>query len=342
MNVSTIKSLAWLAAAGLTAGLCWNVYEFWQAKQLGIELFDQQAAKARLGAEFASEPIQLSTIKASVIDKTFYKLNWTGKEKPPEPVEPTEPEATKPKAVPVETLARILLIQEDSDAPAASSVLIAYRAASQVTSYPLGHSLKVGDALAAPHDAAFVKAISAMEGVTFRFEVADGEEAREDEVLLPAAFEKGIEIAWVGADGEVREPNKTVAIKVVDNPPPYNPKLTTPIGTNHYQVGSEDAFLFGDDAAGIIAREVRHRRHRDLRTGKFDGIELQKVQAGGIASRHGAQDGDIVKSINGHPVTSTSEAITYVKNSQDGTTTWVVVVENRGRERTVTYESPQE
>ena len=80
--------------------------------------------------------------------------------------------------------------------------------------------------------------------------------------------------------------------------------------------------------------------HRDPRTGKFDGIEIQSVQAGGIAARHGAKEGDIIKSINGHPVTSSSEAITFVKNNQESTSTWIVVVENKGRERTVTYESP--
>ena len=59
-------------------------------------------------------------------------------------------------------------------------------------------------------------------------------------------------------------------------------------------------------------------------------------------SEHGGQDGDIIKSINGHPVTSTAEAITYVKNNEDKYNVWEVVVENKGKSRTVTYESPQD
>jgi hypothetical protein len=340
MNVSTIKSLAWLAAAGLTAALGWTVFEFVQSEGSQRGLFDQELAKAKLDVQFDPDPIRSSTIHSTVIEKTFYKLNWTGKPKP-KPVElPPDVEKPKPAYIAVEQLVRVLFIQEDSDAPADSLVLLAYKPASQITTFALGHSLKVGEALAGAHSYAIVDRISATEGVTFRFEVADGEDPRDPETILPAAFKKGVEIAYVGADGEAQRPNKTIAVSVVDRPPPYNPKLTTPIDTNHFQIGYEDAGLFGEDAAGIIAREVRHRRHRDPRTGKFDGIEIQSVQSGGIAARHGAKEGDIIKSINGHAVTSSSEAITFVKNNQETTTTWNVVIENMGRERTVTYESP--
>lgn len=342
MNVSTIKSLAWLSAAGLTAALGWTVFEFIQTKNSGRVLFDEDLARTKLDARADNEPIRSSTIHADVITKTFYNLNWTGKPKPVVVEKTPDVVAPKPVHIPIEQLARVLIIQEDSDAPAASGVLIAYKPASKITTFSMGHWLKVGDSLATPHNSAIVERISASEGVTFRFEVAEGQDPRESETLLPAAFKKGVEVAYVGEDGEVRRPNKTIAVNVVDRPPAYNPKLTTPLDTNHFQIGYEDAGLFGQDAAGIIAREVRHRRHRDPRTGKFDGIEIQSVQAGGIAARHGAKDGDIIKSINGHPVTSSSEAITFVKNNQDTTTTWNVVIENKGRERTVTYESPPE
>lgn len=340
MNVSTIKTLTWLAAAGITAALGWTVYDFVQKKDSADPLFDQAFARQKLGVRFDDKPVQTGTLQSTMVAKTFYDLNWTGKPKP-KPVEPVKPDVVeKPRHTPVEQLARVLFIQEDSDAPAASSALIAYKPAANVQGYSLGHSLKVGDTLARPHDSAVVVSISASEGVTFRFEVPEGQEARENETLLPSTFKRGVDIAYVGEDGEVRTPNKTIAVRVVDSPPPYRPKKTTPIDKNHFQIGYEDAFLFSEDAAGIIAREVRHRRHRDPRTGKFDGIEIQSVKVGGIAARHGAQEGDVVKSINGHPVTSTAEAITYVKNNQDTTTTWNVVVENKGRERTVTYESP--
>ena len=87
---------------------------------------------------------------------------------------------------------------------------------------------------------------------------------------------------------------------------------------------------------------MRHRRHRDPKTGKFDGIEIQSVVSGSAAARHGAQEGDVIRSINGHPVTSVSEAITFVKNHEGEYSTWEVIVSNRGVERTVTYYSPSD
>lgn len=340
MNVSSIKTLTWLAAAGLTAALGWTVFQYVQDKKSAEPLFDQPFARQKLGVRFDDKPVKTGTLQSTMVAKTFYDLNWTGKPKP-KPVE-VKPEVKPetPRHTPVEQLARVLFIQEDSDAPAASRAMISYKPAAKVQGYALGHMLEVGGTLAAPHDSAVVESISAADGVTFRFEVADGQPERENETLLPSTFKRGVDIAYVGEGGEARKPNKTIAVSMVDSPPPYRPKKTTPIDKNHFQIGYEDAFLFSEDAAGIIAREVRHRRHRDPRTGKFDGIEIQSVKSGGVAARHGAQEGDIVKSINGHPVTSTAEAITYVKNNQDSTTTWNVVVENKGRERTVTYESP--
>jgi C-terminal processing protease CtpA/Prc len=66
------------------------------------------------------------------------------------------------------------------------------------------------------------------------------------------------------------------------------------------------------------------------------------VAVGSIAERHGAQEGDVIKSINGHPVTSVQEAITFAKNHANEYTVWKIVVENKGKSRTVIYESPSQ
>jgi len=47
----------------------------------------------------------------------------------------------------------------------------------------------------------------------------------------------------------------------------------------------------------------------------------------------------VIKSINGQPVNSVQEAISFVKVNKDKYSTWEVVVENKGKQRTVTYES---
>ena len=51
------------------------------------------------------------------------------------------------------------------------------------------------------------------------------------------------------------------------------------------------------------------------------------------------KEGDVIKSINGQPVNSVQEAISFVKVNKDKYSTWEVVVENKGKQRTVTYES---
>ena len=64
------------------------------------------------------------------------------------------------------------------------------------------------------------------------------------------------------------------------------------------------------------------------------------VKPGSVASSHGLSNGDVVKSINGHPVTSKQEAITFVKNNKDVYDKWEVVVESKGRLKTLVYYSP--
>ena len=48
----------------------------------------------------------------------------------------------------------------------------------------------------------------------------------------------------------------------------------------------------------------------------------------------------MIKSINGHPVTSPSEAISYVKNNAGKYKKWEVVIERLGKPMTITYEAP--
>jgi hypothetical protein len=48
----------------------------------------------------------------------------------------------------------------------------------------------------------------------------------------------------------------------------------------------------------------------------------------------------VIKSINGHAVSSAQEAIHFAKTNADRYNTWEVEVENMGRTRTITYESP--
>ena len=73
--------------------------------------------------------------------------------------------------------------------------------------------------------------------------------------------------------------------------------------------------------------------------GKRSGVELTEVREGSIASRHGAQSGDVVISINGTPVNSQQEAIAFAKNNSERYSVWEVEVLRLGRIETIIYHS---
>ncbi len=104
----------------------------------------------------------------------------------------------------------------------------------------------------------------------------------------------------------------------------------------------EVVVAFGPSGSGksTFIRTLNRLEEHDEGRILIDGIELTDVQPGGVAARHGAQSGDIIKSINDHSVASSSEAINFVKNNKDNYSTWVVVIENKGKQRVVTFDSP--
>lgn len=90
-----------------------------------------------------------------------------------------------------------------------------------------------------------------------------------------------------------------------------------------------------------ILSGIETETYRDPQTGERAGVRIRSVPAGGIASRHGVQDGDILISINGTPVSSEQEGIQYVRENSDNYSTWEVRYIRLGVERTEMYRSPQ-
>ena len=70
-------------------------------------------------------------------------------------------------------------------------------------------------------------------------------------------------------------------------------------------------------------------------------MQILDIPAGSVLERHGAEEGDVIKSINGRAVTSKSEAFQYVEENKDLYDTWEVVVERLGREETLICDTPQ-
>ena len=121
---------------------------------------------------------------------------------------------------------------------------------------------------------------------------------------------------------------------------PYTPELTTLVRKNEYQVGTRTLLNLNDDYPRILAQDVGYRTHRNKSTGAVDGIEVTRVVPGSLPEQHGLSEGEILKSINGHKVTSVNDAIAYVKSNAETTDVWVALFEKQGREFERTYHSP--
>jgi hypothetical protein len=348
MNINSIKALSWLVSAALTAGLGYYVYDFREKEpELTARRITPEEARAILDSAVIPEGPKSSLVEIGAIQRAFYfnprdknlpnLLDWTGAkpvvivEAAPEVVEPP-----KPTIKPLKDSVAVQMIREAMGDEIRSEAWISYKPASgvQVKADAFLSRIGVGDKLATPLDGVTVVAISAKDGITFSFE----EEGREDETVRGARFDTGVDIYVVDGDNpeKTAKKNKVPTLESAM----FRPEHTTLIGKDKYRIGSEDALDFSNDFGGILAREVKHKRHYDPKTRKYDGIELTEVKPGGRIAAHGGQSGDIIKSVNGHAVSSLSEAITWGKNNQDKYTQWIVIIENKGKQRTMIFDNP--
>jgi|688.fasta_scaffold00725_10 hypothetical protein len=340
MNIGQIKLLSWATTGTLTLGLSYYIFDYVRTMEIRHAMPD--GAKAKLVLEDI-EQIKVKTddvVGYPDIKRLFHvtcsdctsNLNWTGKEKVVEkPVENAAP--TEAPKVRVADVLSIVMVKADTRDPRQSAVYLRYKTSSRVQGAPpMGVLVKVGEHLMPPLNKIRLDEV-VPEGGWFVFEGED----RERELLGPARFDVSNFVVEVGPEG-VRLPPTTLVPRAKLEA--FNPNRTARLGSNAFQIGLEDARYFEENYQEIFARDVRTVRYQDPKTGRYAGIQITSVTPGSIASQHGAQEGDVIKSINGHPVTSTQEAIHFVKSNANKYSTWEVVVENKGQSRTVTYHSP--
>lgn len=348
MNITQAKALSWTAAVLLTLGLTAYVVLFLRK----VEALNVVPSAAQIQAVLAKgAPVESNddggvdyfkvrrlfhgTCEACKGDPKCHHLNWTGRvEAPPAEVVETQAAPVEAPRVAIRDLVRILMLRVDLAEPTNSDVFLRYKQGAGVNT-PAGvpgFLLRVDDHLAAPHDKVRVTAITA-DGVTFTYEGEGG----ESETLKPDELPTKSGIVVVGPDGNVHVRDRLIP---TGDAPKFRPGETQRLGENTWVIGDKDLAEFNERYQEILGKEVRTVRHQDPATGKYDGVEIKEVANGSIAERHGAQPGDVIKSINGSPVTSVQEAITFVKNNAGKYTVWKLIVENKGKSRTVIYESP--
>lgn len=337
MNTANAKLFSWSLAGLLGAALCLYVGLF----LTHFEELKTPVSVERLQSVLDNTPEIVAQaediVPYDLVQAALIKLNWTGKA--PDIVVHEKPVEAKPEPSKqgVEQLVRILGYKADGWDPSGSLVVLEYLPAAQVpmdrnARGSAGVVVAAGEQLAVPID--HIQLVSAtMAGVEFAFE----DEQREHEFLMPGDLTLGGNIVRVNPEDVVFaaeqkfEQNKSYSV---------TPAHTELIGRNRFRIGTEDSLLIANDYSRILSEDVRLRPHRDPVTGRRDGVELQSVKPNSVAARHGARAGDVIKSINGTPVTSTQEAISFVKNNQGVYERWEIEVENMGQVRTVTYLPP--
>jgi hypothetical protein len=342
MNAAKTKFVTWLFAGALGVGLCvYVIFNLQRLKEVQVPVSTDRMTKVLSDTpaivEKADDIIPYERVQSALI--TF---NWPGTPPPP-PDDPIViddvPKVTKQG---VDKLVRILGYKVDGRNAADSSVILKYLPEARVQAPPSlnpnheGVLKHPGEALDDPIGHIKVRSIT-VNGVEFAYD----DEEREPEVLKPLEYDLDGPIVRVSDAGDIISGRPSIFIPK-GRTWSASPKKTEFIGRNRFRVGTEDLQYIGENYPQILSEDVRTGRHKDPNTGRYDGIEIKSVAPGSLAARHGAQTGDVIKSINGHAVTSTQEAINFVKNNEEMYESWKVVVENKGQERTVTYYPPKE
>ncbi len=334
MSMRRTKTFTWVAATVVGGALVWKVADFLRRKpELERAISGEELERVVKGVE-EPEPPRDDRVEVKSLNRVFHTMNWSGKEDP-KPVASTDQEEKAKPTIAIAEVLHVLVLQVDTVEPKLSVAYVRFVDPQlQKSQTELEHKLlRVDERLAAPHEYARVDSIT-VEGVRFVFD----DETREAEIVPPVAPPQARAVIVV-VDKAVMPEKGESRIWTNPNPQSWNPKTTQQIAANEWQIGSETAQIVDRDYSRILAEDLQYRTARD-KTGKVIGLQITKVAPDSIPAQHGVTEGEIVKSINGHAVTSVSEAVSYVKQNASSTNTWVVEFEKQGRTYTRIYRSP--
>jgi len=343
MNVNATKGLFWVAALGVAGYLGFFIYDFLEKRPMLEKPLSPERQTEVLEDVQVFEQGERDIVTMARVKEVFGKdMDWTGTPPPPPPkvISKEEQEQEIPTVAVADMLKVLYTFAHDTDPTHhGSRAWVSYNGVLGSANDTIGNRmLHVGDRLPKPKDSIEVKAITP-EGVVFRFVGED----REEEVLSSLKFDSEGQASIVDlAEGELpRSPTRQSGIRRLAGAARWRPAETQKIGRYEYQLGTQTAALVNQNYGEILSRDLRYRSHRDD-SGQVDGVQVTHVTPGSIPSDHGVNKGDVIKSINGHRVTSVNAAINYVKSNSDTTSQWVVVFERQGEEITKTYHSPPE
>lgn len=333
MNVGTLKTLSYLSSFGLLGGIGYIGYDYVENGRNASYFDIKRAGKVlnNVSAPKAQKPVALDyegDVRPAIVD-----FDWTAAPPPPPPeIVETGPEDTEPVVVPIADILDVMLAMSDPEDPSDSLCLLRFIDSSIE---PKEQYMVVGSVLPSPHENVSVFRITP-EGVEFSF----ADEDRESEFVTPGMRSNDGIITRVGEGESAQKRNINGVVKKGQIAGVTPAPAQTEKRNGQFYIGSEDADLFSTNYQEIFSKDVKTKTHYD-ENGKRAGVEITEVRAGSVASRHGAQSGDVVISINGTSVNSEQEAIGFVRNNSDRYDVWEVQVMNLGRVRTEVYHSPE-
>jgi hypothetical protein len=338
MNIQRWKGMVWLGSLAVGGLLVYCVYNFLdQREELAREIPDEKLAAVLDSVKKPSEE-KNDHVEYKLVEKVFSSYDWSGKEKP-KPVEKTG--SGEPPPVPkvkVDTLLKVLAIKVDTSKSANSIAYVKYTDPTLAQKAERG-ILHIEERLGGTYKDVRVQGITA-KGVVFAFDDERPEETVQPPPYLSTA-RGDLGIVLVGPDG-VRSPPVQGRIGAASpDLPQWHPEQLTQVRKNEFQVGTQTLIDLDRDYSLILSRDIGYSTNKNPRTGASDGIKINRVAPGSIPAQAGLTEGEVLKSINGHKVTSVNDAVAFVKANANGTEIWTAVFEKQGREFTRTYHSPQ-
>lgn len=334
MNIQRWKGTLWLASLLAGGSLAYLVYSFLENNAELAKEVPEETVSAVLDSVKKPEEQKTDAVDYKDVKYVFHEYDWTGKEKPKAPGPDEKGAEVKQRYQPVKELLKVLALKVDTTKAEHSRAYVSFLGAlSGLNADKEATVLEVGEALPKPHHGISVAEIT-IEGVVFAFD----DQARAKETLTTSRAQN--QIVVVGPGGLVTPQTNPLIASASADLPPYRPEQTIQIKKNEFQIGTQTLVDLEQDYPRILSQDVTYSTYKDPKTGKNEGIKVTRVAPGSIPAQAGLTEGEVLKSINGHRVTSVNEAIAFVKANAETTDTWTALFEKQGREFTRTYHSP--
>jgi len=338
LNIRTLKSLSWLAvvlALGWAGFTFWDIYEGKtkegrydpRPRSVFVEILESRTDEAR---DFRDSR---NTYPPKQQEKVWIvRTDGSVKPPPPKPVDPANAKPTKPVEQPIEKLSDVIKISMVVWSSDPLDRFVAVRYADDAKDPTLNAKAKrlhlsPGDPLRSPYDAGRYngKVLSIdKQAVTFSW-------GDEEVTLNPPLGREG--------DGERADEFSVDARRdVLAEVGGKRPKETRRLDDGSVIIGTNDIEQFKNNGAEIFdSLGVRTVTPKDSSQGM---VELTSVPEDSIIKSYGFKSGDQIISVNGIPMSSTSQAWNWYEQNPDQPS-YTVKYLSSGQEKSTTIHNPQ-